>query len=189
MRMRWWDRLLVALGGLLLLCGAFLFALWLLDGILFGSFWRPLAELRETAGGYWGLWAAPVLLLLMAIRTVWVAVRRPPRANGVLQVNEMGTLTIAREAIENLVQQALAAIRGIAVQTLRVKTSETGEIQISLTLFADGEQDFPSLVETVQAQVKERVELITGVSVRAIHVEIAKVHARSASPATKPRVE
>jgi len=187
--MRVWDRLLVALSGLLLLCGAVLFAFWLVSDALFGDVWRPLAELRTTVGGYWGLWAAPLLLLLLALCSIWLAFRRPPKVSGVLQVNEMGTLTITRESIENLVQQALATIRGIAVQTLRIKTNEAGEIQISLVLNADGEQDFPSLVETVQAQVKERVEMITGVMVRAIHVEISRVQTRSTPPVTKPRVE
>lgn len=187
--MRAWDRLLVALGGLLFLASAVAAAVWLFNDALLDGFQTQLAELRDTVGGYWGLWAAAILLLLLGGRMIWLAFRRPPKVSGVFQVNELGTLTITRESIENLVQQALAQIRGIVPQTLRIKTDEAGEIQISIALYADGEQDFPRLVEDVQSQVKDRVELITGVPVRAIHVEISKIQSRPASPVVKPRVE
>ena len=186
--MRAWDRLLVALGGVLLFAGAVLFALWLIDAAFMDSLWLSLTDMRADVGGV-GLWAATVLLLLLGGRIIWLAFRRPPKVSGVFQVNELGTLTITRESIENLVQQALAQIRGIAVQTLRIKTNEAGEILVSLALLADGEQDFPRLVEAVQTQVKERVELITGVLVQAVNVEISKVQARPAAPVTKSRVE
>ncbi len=187
--MRAWDRLFVALLGLFLLAGAIVFALWLFNAAVILELGRQMAQMRSSIGGYWGLWLAPVVLLLLGGRALWLAFRRPPKISGVFQVNELGTLTITRESIENLVQQALASVRGIAVHSLRVKTDEAGEIQISLALFADGEQDFPRLVEMVQAQVKERVEGITGVLVRSIHVEISKVQPRPASSVTKPRVE
>lgn len=187
--MRAWDRLLLALGGLLFMAGAAVFAVWLFHPEAMETFFSQLAALRRTVGGYWGLWTVPALLFLFGGRIVWVAFRRPPRVSGVFQVNELGTLTITRESIENLVQQALAQIRGIVVQSLRIKTNEAGEIQITLTLNADGEQDFPNLVEAVQSKVKERVERITGIPVRAIHVEIAKVQHHPASPVAKPRVE
>ncbi len=186
---RWLDRLLVAFGGLMLLVLAIASALWLIKGALSELFLSWLAALRETESSYWTMWILTAFYLLFGVVLIWIAFRRPRRNSGVFQVNDLGTLTITSEAVENLVQQALSQVRGVYTQTLRVKTNEAGELQVSIVLNADGERDFPGLVEDVQTRVKYRVEEITGVNVSDVHVEIQKIQSRPPSPVTKPRVE
>lgn len=185
----WFDRLLVALGGLMLMALAIGSALWLLKGVWSELFIARLADLRQTESSYWVMWVLAFFILLVGARMVWLAFRRPQRMSSVFQVNELGSLAIAREAIENLVQQALSQMRGVYTQELRVKTNELGELQISIVLNADGERDFPGLVADVQTRVKYRVEEITGVSVRDVHVTIRQIQSKLPSPVAKPRVE
>lgn len=185
----WFDRLLMALGGLMLCALAIGSALWLLKGVWSERFMAWLADLRRTESSYWVMWILALFSLLVGLRLIWLAFRRPQRMSGVFQVNDLGTLAITREAIENLIQQALSQMRGVHTQALRVKTNELGELQISIVLDTDGERDFPGLVEDVQTRVKYRVEEITGVSVRDVHVTIQQIQSKLPSPVTKPRVE
>ncbi|NCB31941.1 MAG: hypothetical protein EOM66_11115, partial [Clostridia bacterium] len=106
MRIRFWDRVVAALGGLLLLVlGAGVFA--------FGVGVLPLQVVAETLQGPFALWrrlviaAAGVLLCLVGVHGLSLLFRSKKEKGFILQHTENGDLSISMHAMESMVKKCL----------------------------------------------------------------------------------
>ena len=163
MRIRIWDKLLLALCGILL-CGlAVLLLLWK------GGSIHPLDLLTVS----WLLTicvsVVVVLLGVYCISFLW-RTRRNKRGF-VIQRTENGELSISIKAMEGMVQQCVDKHNELEIQNTRIENTRDGvvvELRVSL---AHG-VSIPLAVNTLQKQIRQYVTSCSGVDVYEVRVEV-----------------
>lgn len=174
MKLRWYDRILVALSGLVLMAlgvcvilaaggvitlpEAIAFDTWLGDGWQ----WMPIVFLAGALLFIWGLW-----LLIRPFR-------RGSEHGGkyyTLQSEEDGNVRISVNAIDNLVHRAIDAYPQIVSSKVRIGGQEDAmEITLHLTLHSDVR--IPELVEELRADIKQSLQHSAGVTVKTVQIYV-----------------
>ncbi|WP_040951341.1 alkaline shock response membrane anchor protein AmaP [Gorillibacterium massiliense] len=132
--------------------------------------------------------AVCIVLLIIAFRLLFIAIRPSSNSNvpSIDQRTEFGDIKISVDTIENLALKAATRSRGVRDLKARVKVSNAG-LDIELRTVVDGETSIPTLIEEIQAAVKNHLEDITGIPTASVSVYVANV-AQSANT-FKSRVE
>jgi uncharacterized alkaline shock family protein YloU len=129
-----------------------------------------------------------ILFLLFSVRLFYLSVRRDrSRVPSIDQQTDYGKVSISMETIQNLALKAAGTIKGISELKSRIQINESG-LEIVLRTNVDGENSIPQLTEDVQRMVKEQVELMTGIPVVSVSVNVVNIITASA-PSFKRRVE
>lgn len=117
--------------------------------------------------------AIAAIILLIAIRFVYVSVRRSgSEAPFIAERTELGEFRISLETIENLSLKAASKVRGVKDLRVRVHVSPPG-LEIEIRTIVDGERIIPELTEEIQAAVKGQIEEISGYPVVSVSVFVA----------------
>jgi uncharacterized alkaline shock family protein YloU len=172
MTLKWYDRALIALGGLVLMALGVLLAL--AGSGLMGQAW----DLDIWLGDSWQwmpvLCAAGALLVLWGLRLIW---RQLFTARGgayyrIGGMGEAGGVQIAVQALDHLVRKSLDTHPEILASHIRVGGQEDA-MQITLRLTLRTGVRIPALVEQVRREIKAYVEDCAGVTVQQIEIIVA----------------
>ena len=166
------DRLLVFLTSL------FLIAVALFLGSAAGQVPAvlPVASnlLATYVFGRWEAAAVALLVLVLALRLAYLA--WPWRREGqfLVQNSELGEVSIALTAIENLVQRAAAQVEGVKDVRSRVRARPEG-VSVSLKAWVGSEVNVPTLGARLQETVRRRLEEVVGLKAAAIRVAVKDI--------------
>lgn len=169
MKLKVYDRLLLALGAVLVLVsGICLFLLGLLiEGIPLQGLTQEPATLNR-----WVLLLAGGLLTLYGLYVLLMPHRyRRRREDFIVQQTATGELRISVRAIENLVQKCVSQHSDMSLKGIGIESRRDGVV-IDLRLALPGNISIPLAVSALQKQVKDHLIAASGVDVREVRVSV-----------------
>lgn len=181
MRVRLWDKILLAITGIFL-CAVALFVLLWRVGVL-----NDVILIMGTDWLATGIVAGVSLLLgICALSYVWRSRRN--KRGFVVQRTENGELSISIKAMEGMVEQCVDKHDELEVLNTRIDNTRDGvvvELRVSL---AHG-VSIPLAVNTLQKQIKQYVTACSGVDVYEVRVEVESAdNERVGSPFAVPEM-
>ncbi|UFJ42912.1 alkaline shock response membrane anchor protein AmaP [Brevibacillus humidisoli] len=131
-----------------------------------------------------------VVFLVISIRFFFSGFRgrRIREDKAIYQRNDYGHVSISLETIRAIAERAAKKVRGVRELKTQVTTKDLGNI-ISLRLSFDGETPLPELTQNLQAEVKARVEAITGLEIAEVSVKVIEVASTDHVAIRSKRVE
>ncbi|MBE3563191.1 MAG: alkaline shock response membrane anchor protein AmaP [Hydrogenibacillus schlegelii] len=179
----YWLLRLFALLGLVVSAALIVPALGLLETQVYDA----LAFLYQSLPSKIALLVVALALLLLSLR--FLVVRRRPRQETALAGrNAYGETRIALSTFEHLAAKAAQKIPGAHDVAVRFEPSEIDGYQFYIKIGVDGEAPIPELIERVQAEVKSKVEAITGVEISKVSVFVHEVERPEAPKPPRRRV-
>ncbi|MBO8163135.1 MAG: alkaline shock response membrane anchor protein AmaP [Brevibacillus sp.] len=116
-----------------------------------------------------------VIFLAISVRFFVSGFRRQGREHkAIYQRNDFGHVSISLDTIRAIAERAARKVRGVRELKTHVSTQELGNV-ISLRVTFDGETPLPELTQNLQAEVKARVEAITGLDIAEVSVSVVEV--------------
>ena len=170
MRVKFWDRFLSALAGLLILAasvGLFCFAIGVLPVKVDLIEWEKGLLLWQRAI----MVVVAVLLFLLGARCVSLLFRSRREKGFIMQHTEYGDLSISMTALENMVRKCIDAHEELKVNSTRIRHNHDSvivELQIGL---ANG-VNIPIAVNALQKQIKQYITSCSGVDVKEVRVTV-----------------
>lgn len=171
MNLRWYDRVLVALGGLVLVAlgvcvilaaggvitlpAPLAFDSWLGDGWQ----WMPLIFLAGIVIIFWGLW--------LFIRPFRQGAQRGRYY--VVKDEADGDVKISVHAIDHLIQKCIKQYGQVAHAKVRIGGKEDA-MRITLHMTVRTDVNIPMLVEELRDDIKQQLDQSAGVTVSAVEV-------------------
>lgn len=174
MTLRWWDKILIALSGLVLI--ALGVCVILAAG---GVIELPAAIAFDTWLGTGWQWM-PVVFLAGALMIIWglVLLIRPFRRSGdargkyyTLQSEPDGNVRISVSAIDHLVRRCIDAYGQVATAKVKIGGQEDA-MTITLHLTLTGDVQIPSLIEELRDDIKRSLQHSAGVTVQSVQVYV-----------------
>ncbi|MDR0896715.1 MAG: alkaline shock response membrane anchor protein AmaP [Oscillospiraceae bacterium] len=170
MTLKWYDRALIALGGLVLVALG-VFSVLLGSGLIPANAWGLDIWLGD--GWQWMpiLCVVGVLLAAWGLRMIWRQLFKG-RGGAYYRIGgagEAGGVQIAVQALDHLVRKSLDTHPEILASRIRVGGQEEA-MQITLRLTLRTGVRIPVLVEQVRREIKAYVEECAGVTVRQIEI-------------------
>ncbi|MEF9878011.1 MAG: alkaline shock response membrane anchor protein AmaP [Clostridia bacterium] len=170
MRIKVWNRLLIALSGLMILfiaVGVFVF------GVGLFPFKLDVSALNEPML----LWqrivivAGSLLLVCLGIHDVWVLCHRKTDKGFVIQHTEFGDMSISLSALENMVKKCVDSHEMLTVNSTKIHRGHEGiMVDLKLTLFSG--VNIPLTVNALQKQIKQYITSCSGVDVQEVRVMV-----------------
>ncbi|MEG0862929.1 MAG: alkaline shock response membrane anchor protein AmaP [Clostridia bacterium] len=170
MRIKVWNRLLIALSGLMILfiaVGVFVF------GVGLFPFKLDVSALNEPML----LWqrivivAGSLLLVCLGIHDVWVLCHRKTDKGFVIQHTEFGDMSISLSALENMVKKCVDSHEMLTVNSTKIHRGHEGiVVDLKLTLFSG--VNIPLTVNALQKQIKQYITSCSGVDVQEVRVMV-----------------
>ncbi|MCL1963990.1 MAG: alkaline shock response membrane anchor protein AmaP [Firmicutes bacterium] len=173
MNLRWYDRVLIALSGLLMAC------LGVLTTLVGVGVVRPDSFGFDVWPGNSWQWTSILVLagLLLLAWGAWLMVR-PFIGEGdisgryyTLQNQEAGDVHISVQALDHLVHKVIGAWPQILSAHVRI-TGQENAMRITLRASIQANVRIPELIDKVRAQIKRYVEECAGVKVESVTVII-----------------
>ena len=190
MKIRFWDRILWALSGLLIA----------LAGLAMLVLGIGLLPVRLDASWLSGpmLWWQRALVLLVAVGLVALGVhgismlfRRGREKGFIIQHSEYGDMSISMSALESMVKKCVASHQELTVGAICIHHAHEGVIvEIKVTLLNG--MNIPLTVNALQKQIKQYITSCSGVDVHKVRVMVDTDGTRLApaaleeEPATEP---
>lgn len=167
-RLRFWDRLLSALMGVL--CIAAAAAL-----VLYASGLLPVDWLTAQAFLGWQKWlivgVSALVLVLIGLHGVGMLFRRRKDKGFVIQRTEYGDMSISMKAMENMVKKCVDAHSELTVNHTKIYLVRNGvSVDMKITL-ASG-VNIPLTVNALQKQIKQYITSCSGVDVHEVRVKV-----------------
>ena len=170
MKIRFWDRILWALSGLLIA----------LAGLAMLVLGIGLLPVRLDASWLSGpmLWWQRALVLLVAVGLVALGVhgismlfRRGREKGFIIQHSEYGDMSISMSALESMVKKCVASHQELTVGAIRIHHAHEGVIvEIKVTLLNG--MNIPLTVNALQKQIKQYITSCSGVDVHKVRVMV-----------------
>ena len=171
MRLRFWDRLLAAITGLVLFLLGLAVFLWGIRGI--PKEWLEVLSAKTVT--------RPILFIALGVGVIMAALgahsislllrRKQDRKGFVVQHTEHGELSISIHAMENLVKKCVDMYEEMRVTGSHIENTRDGvvvELRISL---ASG-VSIPLVVNTLQKQIKQYLTSCSGIDVAQVRVQV-----------------
>nr|MDD6335025.1 alkaline shock response membrane anchor protein AmaP [bacterium] len=178
MKARFWDRVLLAVYMVLMLCFWVFAVLWV---------WECFPYFSPSHLGIWvriGITAGCVLLFIATLRLLFARGQKPLRAVLVGQ-SAQGALRVTVPALEQIAQQYAKDVESVSSMAIRFEPSKEGGIDIQAKLTLAQGAVIPEVTQMFQQGLQAHMETHTGLKVAAVHVLV------EAAPAAAPamRVE
>ena len=170
MKVRFLDRLLTALAGLLLFATGLIFFLWAFRGI--PADWLNALTVKEI--GRLPIFVAlglGAVMVLLGIHSISLLFRRRGKKGFVVQKTEHGELSISIHAMENLVQKCVDRHEELTVVSNRIENTRDGVV-VDLRIGLANGVSIPLVVSTLQKQIKQYITSCSGIDVREVKVEV-----------------
>lgn len=166
------DRFLIFLTSLLLVAAALVLGLAaarvylvLQQGMVFANLHIP---------GNWQAGVAALLLLLMGLRLGYLAFARERQGQMLVQKSDLGEVSIALAAIENLVQRTARQVPGVREVRSRVAAKPEG-LAVRLQAWVGNDANVPELGARLQEAVRQRLQEVISVDATAISVAVKDI--------------
>ncbi len=185
MKLRFWDRLLSALEGLLLIATGLVFFLWAAKGI--PASWLEVLTAKEVNRIlFFSALGAGALLTLLGVHSLSILFRRKRKKGFVVQKTEHGELSISIHAMENLVQKCIDKHQELTLVSNRIANTRDGVV-VDLRIGLANGVSIPLVVSTLQKQIKQYITSCSGIDVKEVKVEVETANLKSESgPYTVP---
>ncbi|MCI5957011.1 MAG: alkaline shock response membrane anchor protein AmaP [Clostridiales bacterium] len=184
MRIKFWDRLLAALSGLLIVLAA-------VGLFVFGIGVLPLKLDLSVLEGPFALWQRVVmvvislLLLALGLHGILLLFHRRREKGFVIQQTELGDMSISMNAMESMVKKCVDAHSELVVNSTRIHHSRDGiVVEIKITLQSG--VNIPLTVNALQKQIKQYITSCSGVDVHQVRVMVETNTAKLAAPQPAP---
>lgn len=177
MKLRFIDRLLTALAGLLLFATGLVFFLWAFRGI--PEEWLKALTVKEIGRLpiFIALGAGAVMVLL-AIHSMSLLFRRRGKKGFVVQKTEHGELSISIHAMENLVQKCVEKHEELTIISNRIENNRDGVV-VDLRIGLANGVSIPLVVSTLQKQIKQYITSCSGIDVQEVKVEVEATNVKA----------
>ncbi|UMZ73954.1 alkaline shock response membrane anchor protein AmaP [Natranaerofaba carboxydovora] len=180
------DRIVSLLGGLLILAGAIsLFILVSPYQNFLEYYWTSMLSIL----GVLEIVLIGLVILLISIRTLWIAFKREKKVDSVTKELELGEVKISLDAIETMVKQVAEQTKGVKDIQTKIRSQEDGVI-----IYFKGkvlpDVIIPELSEELQNDIKEHVETVSGIVVKEVKMLIENISnekGKSINPKAKTR--
>ncbi|NLO86105.1 MAG: alkaline shock response membrane anchor protein AmaP [Clostridiales bacterium] len=170
MRLRIWDRILIALSGLLVLfvsicvfvVGTGIFPFQLDLSFLDRSFelWQRIAIV-----------AVALVLFALSIHNIFMLFRRRKDKGFIIQRTEYGNMSISMNALENMVKKCVDSHPELSVGSTKIHKGRDGiVVDIKITLLSG--VNIPLTVNALQKQIKQYITSCSGVDVQQVRVMV-----------------
>ncbi len=170
MKLRFWDRLLSALEGLLMIATGLVFFLWAAKGI--PAAWLEVLTAKEVSRVlFFSALGVGALLTLLGMHSISILFRRNRKKGFVVQKTEHGDLSISIHAMENLVQKCIDKHQELTVVSNRIANTRDGVI-VDLRIGLANGVSIPLVVSTLQKQIKQYITSCSGIDVKEVKVEV-----------------
>ena len=165
------DRIVSFLGGLLILAGAIsLFILVSPYQNFLEYYWTSMINIL----GILEIVLIGLVILLISIRTLWLAFKREKKVDSVTKELELGEVKISLDAIETMVKQVAEQTKGVKDIQTKIRAKEDGVI-----IYFKGkvlpDVIIPELSEELQSDIKEHVETVSGIVVKEVKMLIENI--------------
>lgn len=136
-----------------------------------GLYRVPGLQLNDTAA------IIAVVALLFSLFFLFASTsKRPPREpQTVTQRMEHGDVKISYETIEQLVGRAASNVRGVRNHTIRVRTTEHGQLQIAIRFAIEADLDIPKTTAELQDGIKSYIQTTTSIPVESVTVYVTEL--------------
>lgn len=122
------------------------------------------------------------LVLLIALRTLWVGVSEPKTKNqqqsSLIKSGEIGEVYMSFEAINNLIIKASYNIKGVREVKPKIKVMAEG-ISIQLNIIVGHDVNIPQITLDLQNKVSEYLQEYGGINVIEVKVYVEKVQSQN----------
>lgn len=190
-KLRFWDRVLSAVMGILCILAAAAI-------VLHVAGWLPLQQIKDVVasltGGLqaWMRWAifgvAMLLLVLLGLHGIGLLFRRRKDKGFVTQHTEYGDMNISIKALENMVKKCVDAHSELTANSTRIYLVRGGvSMDMKITL-ASG-VNIPLTVNALQKQIKQYITSCSGVDVHEVRVKVETDTVKLLPPPSAPVVE
>jgi len=169
-KVRFFDRLLTAVAGLLLFATGLIFFLWAFRGI--PANWVDALTVKEI--GRLPIFVAlglGALMVLLGIHGISLLFRRRGKKGFVVQKTEHGELSISIHAMENLVQKCVDKHEELTIVSNRIENTRDGVV-VDLRIGLANGVSIPLVVSTLQKQIKQYITSCSGIDVKGVKVEV-----------------
>jgi len=183
-KLRFWDRILSALTGLLaVLAGAGM--ILHITGIF------TLGMLKEKIQGFgenvlrMAVIVAGALLILLGIHGVGMLFRRRRDKGFVIQRTDLGDMSISMKALETMAKRCVSVYPDLTVKSTRIyRNRDSISVELKVTL-ANG-VNIPLTINALQKQIKQYITSCSGIDVKEVRVQVETDVAKLAAPADMP---
>lgn len=182
MRIRFWDRLLSALAGLLI-------ALAAIGLFVFGIGVFPVKLDLTLFEGPFELWqravmvVASVILFGLGVHGISLLFRRGREKGFIIQHTEFGDMSISMKAMESMVNKCVDAHQELSVTSTRIHHGREGVV-VDIKIMLAGGVNIPLTVNALQKQIKQYITSCSGVDVHQVRVMVETDSSHLTAPAS-----
>lgn len=169
MRVKLWNRFIVALTGLLLLAAGILLALC---SVGFTPNWLDMSWLEGKLTATWQRIATGgcgVLLCLLGLHNVWLLFQRKNNKGFIMQRTDFGDMSISMKALEAMVHKCVGQHRELEVKSTKIFRVKNGII-VQIRILLEAGVNIPLTVSALQKQIKQYIISCSGVEVYEVQV-------------------
>lgn len=181
MRIRFWDRILSALAGLLIALvaiGLFVFGIGVFPVKLDLSFFEGPFELWQRAV----MVVVSLVLFGLGVHGISLLFRRGREKGFIIQHTEFGDMSISMKAMESMVNKCVDAHQELSVTSTRIHHGREGVVVDIKIMLASG-VNIPLTVNALQKQIKQYITSCSGVEVQQVRVMVETDSTRLTAPA------
>ena len=187
MKLRFWDRVITALTGLLAVLAGVGMILHITGLVSFGMLQGRLQGVSQNVLRIAVVIVGAVLILL-GIHGVGMLFRRRKDKGFVIQRTDLGDMSISMKALEGMAKRCVSIYPDMAINSTRIYRSRDGiSVELKVTL-ASG-MNIPLTVNALQKQIKQYITSCSGIDVHEVRVRVDTDVAKLAAPAPVAVVE
>lgn len=187
MKLRFWDRILSALTGLLAVLAGAGMILHITGLVTFGMLKEKMQGLGENVLRM-AIVVAGVALILLGIHGFGMLFRRRKDKGFVIQRTELGDMSISMKALETMAKRCVSVYPDLTVKQTRIyRNRDSISVELKVTL-ASG-INIPLTINALQKQIKQYITSCSGIDVKEVRVQVETDVAKLAAPADLPVIE
>ncbi len=115
--------------------------------------------------------AIAVILFVVGLRLLVASLIPPKALSTILATNELGVVRVSVATLDTLTQKAVQNFQEVKeVKSLVLPDADGARIQLKITVLPD--VPMPELTQSIQTKVKEYIESLSGINVKAVQVYI-----------------
>jgi len=186
-KLRFWDRILSALTGVMAILAGAGMILHMTGLFTFGMLRERLQGFSQTMLRVVAI-AAGAVLVLLGIHGVGMLFRRRKDKGFVIQRTELGDMSISMKALESMAKRCVSVYPDLTVKQTRIyRNRDSISVELKVTL-ANG-VNIPLTINALQKQIKQYITSCSGIDVKEVRVQVETDMAKLAAPAEMPVIE
>lgn len=187
MKLRFWDRILSALTGLLAIAAGIGMILHMTGLVSLGMIQGRLQGISQSMLRM-AVIIAGALLVLLGFHGVGMLFRRRKDKGFVIQRTELGDMSISMKALENMAKRCISVYPDLTVKSTRIyRNRDSISVELKVTL-ASG-VNIPLTINALQKQIKQYITSCSGIDVKEVRVQVETDVAKLAAPVETPVIE